>query len=156
MKNRFLLLALVGGLLAGAVPGHAQPAASTPPEKSSRPASPPPPPAAAKSDTKSDAAPKPADKGTPEKKPDAPAPAASPQQLKEDFDKQSKDVLAKYNALVARLRAAQTTEERNKIIAELREENNNRLAQQRERAREIKEQKLRDRSEVGAAVRPGP
>jgi hypothetical protein len=66
------------------------------------------------------------------------------QRMQREFDQQSRSVLEKRKTLMERLRKAGTDDERNKIMTELRaqqqEQQQERMDQQRELARQIREQ----------------
>lgn len=57
-----------------------------------------------------------------------------------DFGKQSKDLLAKHQELTQRLKTAKTKEEKEQIMAELRQYQRQRLEQQRQLARNLRDQ----------------
>ena len=142
-------------------------------------ATPPAPSSAEKSAAKNSSAPAkaaPAAKSTTEKTsadspvaPKAAVPAANPpanpvattpvaenvEQMVRDFDQQRKDLLTKDKALRERLRLAKTEDEKQRIIAELRQLQQQRVEQQREIARQIREDMLNSRrSEAATAIRP--
>ncbi len=115
---------LAAGLLAGTRAGGAEPA----------------PPAAP--------AAKPADKAAPAKP--APAPDAV-QSLEREFGERSNRLIENRKVLIERLRLARTEEEKQRILAELRQQQQERIDQQRELARQIREQMQQRRSEPRAA-----
>lgn len=74
-----------------------------------------------------------------------------------DFGEKSQDLLAKNKALRDRLSAAKTQEERQKIIAELRDQAEKRRERQREIARNIRDQLQNDRrNDGGVGIAVGP
>lgn len=160
-------LAFAGGLLAASPSGWAQaperPAAartekvaSETSKEQAAPRETPPPPATA---TAKQSPPRP-------EEPASAAPASSPTPVPKDaprsasegvkgmareFGEQSKDLLKKRKALLERLRLARTQEEKQRIVAELRQQQKQRLEQQREVARQIREQMQNKRSEMSPA-----
>lgn len=85
--------------------------------------------------------------GAAEKSPPAPAEKPSPpegvQKMASDFSKQRDARLDDRKVLLEKLRAAKTEEEKQRILADLRQQQQQRLDQQREAARRAREQ-LRD------------
>lgn len=73
------------------------------------------------------------------KKSDAPSEV---DRLVREFGEQRNDLLDQRNALLERMRQAKTDEEKQKIVAELRQLQQQRIDQQREKARQIREQML--------------
>lgn len=67
------------------------------------------------------------------------------QRLVREFGEQRNDLLDERNALLERLRLARTEEEKQRILAELRQLQQQRIEQQREKARQIREQMLGSR-----------
>lgn len=62
------------------------------------------------------------------------------QGMEREFGERSKDLIEKRKILLERLRLAKTEEEKQRIISELRQQQQQRLEQQREAARQIREQ----------------
>ncbi|MCX6953470.1 MAG: hypothetical protein NTV51_15075, partial [Verrucomicrobia bacterium] len=81
-------------------------------------------------------------------------PAAAPgsvQGLEREFGERSKDLIEKRKVLLERLRLAKTEDEKQKIIGELRQQQQERVEQQRELARQIREQMQNRRSDARSA-----
>lgn len=100
----------------------------------------------------------------PSKKTAAPAPKSAPsaptpsptapenvQRMEREFGERSQDLIQKRKLLLERLRLAQTEEEKQRIIAELRRQQQERVDQQRELARQIREQMQNKRGDSRAA-----
>lgn len=82
------------------------------------------------------------------KAPARPQPApGSVESLAREFGEGSKDLISRRKALLERLRHAQSEEEKQRIVAELRQQQQQRLEQQREIARQIREQMQNKRSD---------
>lgn len=88
---------------------------------------------------------------TPPPRPASPATGAGVQQLVSEFGEQRQDRLDQRRALLERLQAAKNEEEKKRIIAELRQQQQQRLEQQRELARQIREQLQNSRGDVRPA-----
>ncbi len=84
------------------------------------------------------------------------APASGAQKMAADFGKQRDDRLDQRKALLERLRTAKTEEEKQRILSELRQQQQQRIDQQRELARQIREQLQNRRHETRPAAAPGP
>jgi hypothetical protein len=134
---------LLGSLLVVAIPGRAQTPPS-PPREAAKPAATSP----AKSEPAKSTPPADAKSAPP---PPTPAPAASVQQMTREFGEQSKALVDKRKVLLDRLSQAKTEDEKQRILAELRQQQQQRLDQQREVARQIREQMQNKRGEMSAA-----
>jgi hypothetical protein len=73
-----------------------------------------------------------------------------------DFGKQRDDRLDQRKLLLQRLESAKTEDEKQRILAELRQQQQQRIDQQRELARQIREQMQNKRGETRPAATPGP
>lgn len=72
------------------------------------------------------------------------------EQLQREFDTQRKELLEQRKAALERLRQAKTDEERNRIVEEMRRQQQDRLDKQRELMRQI-----RERLQTERRTRPG-
>lgn len=86
----------------------------------------------------------------------SPTAPTTAQKMASDFGKQREDRLDQRKALLQRLETAKSEEERQRILAELRQQQQARIEQQRELARQIREQMQNKRGETRPAAAPGP
>jgi hypothetical protein len=135
-------LTVACGVFGGATFGWSQAPSSS--EKATVPARP-----------ASDKAAEPARPATPAAKPTHDPRPEGVSEMAREFGQQSKDLAERRKALIERLRSAKTEEEKERIIAELRQQQKQRLEQQREVARQIREQMQTTRRETGAAASGG-